>query len=100
MNGDININIKSFAKKNSPQISGLQETETELQCMNFLDHRSLLTCSRNIQFHPPALDNTVVLLQMPGNAMQGVVVNKVHRRPVVLLLYFKLLSEQFLHKAT
>lgn len=99
--GDISINADALQRRTRPQISGLQETKTELQSMNFfLDHRSLQTCSRNIQFHPPALENAVVLFQMPGNATQGVVFNNVHRRLVVLLLHIRLLSEQLLNKAT
>lgn len=67
--GDISINADALQRRTRPQISGLQETKTKLQSMNFfLDHRSLQTCSRNIQIHPPALENTVVLVQMPGNA--------------------------------
>lgn len=66
--GDISINADAL-QRTSPQISGLQETKTKLQSMNFfLDHRSLQTCSRNTQFHAPALIEAVVLLQMPGNA--------------------------------
>lgn len=67
--------MKAYALKRTatPQIGGLQETKTKLQSISvFFDHRSLQIPSSkclDIQLHPPALNNVIVLLQMPGNAI-------------------------------
>lgn len=67
------MNAYALKRTTTPQISELQETKTKLQCINvFFDHRSSKIPSSNcldILLHPPALDNVIVLLQMPGNAI-------------------------------
>lgn len=68
------MNANAWKKTATPPISGLQETKNKLQSINvFFDHRYLQICL-DIQLHPPALDNVIVLFQMPGNAIYGVMV--------------------------
>lgn len=73
--GDIVRNAYALKRTAIPHISGLQETKNKLQSIHvFFDPRSLQIASSNsldIQLHPPALDNVIVLLQMPGNAAGG-----------------------------